>query len=430
MTMKKIILLFLLTITIVSISNAQWQKIKGSVSGKINCFAVDSMNIYVGTEDGVFISKNNDSSWTAASTGLTNKKIQSLAISGTNIFAGTAGGGMFLSTNKGASWSAVNSGLTNTTVLSIAISGTNIFAGTKGGVFLSGNNGGSWSLMNVGLTNTVIHSLAISGTSIFAGTDEGVFLSGNIGLKWTAVNSGLTNTHIWSLIADGANIFAGTNSGIFLSTNNGTSWINKSQGLSPNTWVCSFAQSEKKIFAATDVGLFSSTDAGVKWSGVNITFKNNHLNTIFVNGNNVYAGTMGDGVWRSSLLALKDKPNEKDNVGKNKSLIIEQSAPILLIVETMPTFVGGEEELYKFLANNIKYPQVARETNITGTVIIQFVVETDGSISGATLLKDIGGGCGTEALRVVNEMPKWIPGKQDGLPCRVQYNLPVRFSLD
>ena len=113
-----------------------------------------------------------------------------------------------------------------------------------------------------------------------------------------------------------------------------------------------------------------------------------------------------------------------------KTQVIEQAAPILLIVEVMPSFIGGEEALYKYLGENIKYPQVARETNISGIVTVQFVVETDGSITQVKLLKDIGGGCGEEAMRVVTTMPKWNPGKQNGTAARVQYVLPVKFSLD
>ena len=83
-------------------------------------------------------------------------------------------------------------------VLSLAISGTNIFAGTYGGgVFLSSNNGGSWNLVNTGLTNTAVHSLAMIGTNIFAGTfGLGVFLSTNNGNSWAAVNNGLTNSWV------------------------------------------------------------------------------------------------------------------------------------------------------------------------------------------------------------------------------------------
>jgi periplasmic protein TonB len=104
--------------------------------------------------------------------------------------------------------------------------------------------------------------------------------------------------------------------------------------------------------------------------------------------------------------------------------------PVLLVVEQMPSFPGGEEVLYKFLSNNIKYPSVAKEKGISGTVIISFVIEEDGSVAEAKVLRGIGGGCDEEALRVVNLMPKWSPGKQSGKPVRVQYNLPIKFTLN
>ena len=107
----------------------------------------------------------------------------------------------------------------------------------------------------------------------------------------------------------------------------------------------------------------------------------------------------------------------------------EDEQEIFQVVENDPEFPGGAEALYKYLAQNIKYPQLARENNITGRVYVTFVVEKDGSVTGARVLRDIGGGCGQEAIRVVKSMPKWTPGKQRGKNVRVQYNLPVNFSL-
>ena len=107
----------------------------------------------------------------------------------------------------------------------------------------------------------------------------------------------------------------------------------------------------------------------------------------------------------------------------------EDEQVIFQVVENDPEFPGGAEALYKYLAQNIKYPQLARENNITGRVYVTFVVEKDGSVTGVRVLRDIGGGCGQEAIRVVKSMPKWTPGKQRGKNVRVQYNLPVNFSL-
>ncbi|MBU2583896.1 MAG: T9SS type A sorting domain-containing protein, partial [Bacteroidetes bacterium] len=140
--------------------------------------------------------------------------VLSLAVSGTNLFAGTWGGGVFLSTNNGTSWTAASTGLTNTDVEALAVSGTNLFAGTYGGVFLSTNNGISWTATSTGLTNTDVLSLAVSSTNLFAGTWGGIFLSTNNGTNWTEVNTGLTNTSVMSLASDlSGNLFAGTYGG-------------------------------------------------------------------------------------------------------------------------------------------------------------------------------------------------------------------------
>ncbi len=107
----------------------------------------------------------------------------------------------------------------------------------------------------------------------------------------------------------------------------------------------------------------------------------------------------------------------------------EEDVQIFTVVENDPEFPGGMEALYKYLRDNIKYPQLARDNNITGRVYVTFVVEKDGSIANPRVLKDIGGGCGQEAIRVVKSMPKWTPGKQRGKAVRVQFNLPVSFNL-
>ena len=92
-------------------------------------------------------------------------------------------------------------------------------------------------------------------------------------------------------------------------------------------------------------------------------------------------------------------------------------------------FPGGLQALSQFIADNIKYPQLAKENNITGRVFVSFVVEKDGRVGQVKILRDIGGGCGNEAVRVVKLMPKWKPGKQRGKPVRTQFNLPVNFDL-
>jgi protein TonB len=102
---------------------------------------------------------------------------------------------------------------------------------------------------------------------------------------------------------------------------------------------------------------------------------------------------------------------------------------VFTIVEQMPEFQGGEDKLREFLSKNIKYPAMARENNISGTVYITFVVEGNGEITNVQSLRGLGGGLTEEAMRVVKLMPSWTAGKQNGKPVRVQFTLPVKFTL-
>jgi len=106
-----------------------------------------------------------------------------------------------------------------------------------------------------------------------------------------------------------------------------------------------------------------------------------------------------------------------------------QEQEIFQVVENAPAFPGGDIARMKFLQDNIKYPAMARESGIQGTVYVTFVVERNGSVTDVKILRGIGGGCDEEAVRVVKNMPKWEPGKQRGKPVRVQFNMPIRFTL-
>ncbi|MCK9220160.1 MAG: TonB family protein [Bacteroidales bacterium] len=104
-------------------------------------------------------------------------------------------------------------------------------------------------------------------------------------------------------------------------------------------------------------------------------------------------------------------------------------AEIFTVVEEQPGYPGGDEARIGFLKQNIKYPDEAKELGIQGKVFVTFVVEADGSITDVRVLRGIGGGCDAEAIRVVKSMPRWVPGKQRGVPVRVQFTLPIKFTL-
>lgn len=102
---------------------------------------------------------------------------------------------------------------------------------------------------------------------------------------------------------------------------------------------------------------------------------------------------------------------------------------VLEKAEVMPEYPGGDQAMMDFVAKNVQYPEEAKEKEISGRVLVSFIVEKDGSIADVKVVKGIGGGCDEEAVRVVKAMPKWKPGKDKGKPVRVSYMMPFTFKL-
>ena len=135
-------------------------------------------------------------------------------------------------------------------------------------------------------------------------------------------------------------------------------------------------------------------------------------------------------------ISIDAEADESTQVEEYKAPVIKQveeeeveEQQIFMVVENAPSFPGGDAARMKFLQDNIKYPQMARESGIQGTVYVTFVVERSGAVTDVKILRGIGGGCDEEAVRVVQNMPKWEPGKQRGKPVRVQFNMPIKFTL-
>lgn len=195
-----------------------WTQINGAMN-YIKAFASVGTTLFFGvnhcccsTCDGVYRSNDNGQTWTMVNNGLTSAKVEALAVMGTSLFAGTAGGGIFVSNDLGANWTATNTGLGNTSILSLAVHGSIIYAGTAGsGVYISANNGASWSWAGSGLTNSTVNEFAVSGSTVFAATNAGVFATTTNGSSWTDVSSGLVRSKsILSLAVAGTDLYAGT----------------------------------------------------------------------------------------------------------------------------------------------------------------------------------------------------------------------------
>lgn len=139
---------------------------------------------------------------------------------------------------------------------------------------------------------------------------------------------------------------------------------------------------------------------------------------------------------RLNVRSVNIQKNGDDiNLSANKIILSDPAQSpsenqIFAVVEKMPEYVGGFPELGNFLSQNLKYPAEAREKKAQGTVFVEFVVQADGTIDMAKVLKGPGLGMDEEALRVVKSMPKWTPGMQSGRTVAVRYVLPVKFALN
>lgn len=112
-----------------------------------------------------------------------------------------------------------------------------------------------------------------------------------------------------------------------------------------------------------------------------------------------------------------------------KTVVSQKSQKVYDTVDQMPEFAGGMSALIDYLSTNIKYPQDAIKQNLSGRVLVMFVVETDGSVSNVKVAKNVFPSLDAEAVRVVKAMPKWIPGRHKGKIVRVNYAVPIVFSI-
>lgn len=131
---------------------------------------------------------------------------------------------------------------------------------------------------------------------------------------------------------------------------------------------------------------------------------------------------------------LEYEENEDENISENEEVlesvtVKEEFSGTLRWVEDMPAFPGGKGEMYEFLNNNLQYPQAARDLNIEGIIIVEFLVDVAGNLSDFKLVRGLGYGCDEEAMRVVRMMPSWKPGMHHGHKVPVRYSLPIKFRL-
>lgn len=349
---------------------AQWVQTSGTNNDTVECIAVSGSNLYAGTYDGgcLLLSTNNGASCAGINIGLTTDPIGAVFVLGTNLFA-AAHDGVYVSTNEGTSWKYT--GLAYDDAAAFAVCGMNLFAGTiSAGVLLSTNNGASWTTVNNGLTNTGVRALAVIDTNLFAGTWGGVFISTNNGTSWTE-GSTVLSIHVLSLAVCGANLFAGTDGGVFLSTNNGASWTKVNTGLT-NNYVNALAVFGINLFAGTRGGVFLSTNSGTTWTAVNTGLTNTDISALAISDTILFAGTYGGGICRRPLSEMITAVKGNYN-SMTQSFVLKQNYPnpfnpSTLISYQLPTNSIVSLRVYNVLGREVETLVSDRQTAGTHSV--------------------------------------------------------------
>lgn len=258
----------------------------------------------------IYFTTNLGTSWTNTGWSLPgNDDVHSLAVIGTNLYAGTSGGtsgAVWLSTNYGSSWSKTS--LMNQDVLTLAYIDNALYAGTwcspgTYGTYRSTDNGSSWIYCGLGENDKIPYSFGKINGYLLAGTNhDGIYYSTNNGGNWT--HSSLDHGQIRTFSNLGNKVFAGTDSsGIYMSSNNGISWVQS--GLN-NKFVFSVITNGNILFASvTNGGVYKSTDNGISWIQKSEGFSSGIIITkLIIYNNYIFAGSYGQSVWRRPLIDI------------------------------------------------------------------------------------------------------------------------------
>ena len=145
-----------------------------------------------------------------------------------------------------------------------------------------------------------------------------------------------------------------------------------------------------------------------------------------------YKNGFKDGVWKGYYASGRSSYEERYHDEKLISGVntVDGKAYEYSILEIPPVYKGGIDSFYRYLGRSIRYPRAAYKNGISGSVHVSFIVEKDGKVSNASIMKSVFGAIDQEALRVVSASPNWIPGMRRGVPVRVKYNIPISFTLN
>ena len=280
------------------------------MSPNVTSILLYTNRLYVSTPYGIYSTVNNGVNWARKDTGISQKNITSMVMSGTKMYAGTSNKGVYVSVNYGSSWSVDTNGLYDLNINTLTVNGNDIFAATSNGLFHQSVNGTSWIADTAGLTNKYISSVAVSSdSSVYAGTKAGLFISRNYGINWIADTSGIKNnynTNLYTIAISDTNIFLNyheTNTdfgSLFLSTNKGNSWNSINKNIVKARIFKLYKKANVLFAGSRGDGLYKSTDEGQSWTSANNGMPLiNEIRTILSSGNNIYLAT-SNGIFTSA----------------------------------------------------------------------------------------------------------------------------------
>lgn len=273
----------------------------------VNNDGTSDADVFAGTDSGTYRSSLDGPDWIRIDSGWVNPTyhyqyaVGALAFAGTTLLAGTYGGGVYTSTDYGETWTASDHGLADSDVTALGVLGNDIFAGTGwGGVFHSTDDGKTWSTLNSGLEyyQASVSGFAAVGSDLFAGTDYGVFRLSPGDTQWVKLNNGLKGG-CSSLASHNGSLFAGTGLGFFLSTDDGDCWTQTDSGTAYaaiTEYVAAIAFAGTNVFVGTfGNGILRSSDMGRNWTSVTSNLDGAYIYSLLIDtmrggGQGVFAG--------------------------------------------------------------------------------------------------------------------------------------------
>lgn len=299
-----VILLLILTIKTV---NAEWQQ-TAMTTGNVTSLAATQTHIFVSSNN-VYSTIDNGATW--INTGISSNDI--CANLG-RVFA-LALYTVYSTTNNGVNWSPQNISYADG-LACITVDNSNVYAGSiHYGMALSTNNGSNWS--PVPGINGSIYNISAKGNLVFAERQGILYRSTNLGSNW--IQTPLPINSINAIIINGSNVYAATdNNGVYISTDNGVTWNQSSLN---NQTVKSLAVSGNNVFAGTQTqGVYYSSNSGTNWVLKNVGLTNLSGNALLINGDYIYLGTNGSGVWKRPLSEVLAVNNISTEIPKEYSL--------------------------------------------------------------------------------------------------------------